>query len=199
MIESIQEKLQTIYRLPVFPKVRQFLLSPAQAQLFDGSIRDQPRVLFFEENDDANIGIYLGKKIFKNITKNNHVFSLQDFCVVAEEVSHFVYLLWSKCNAKKINLLDLEIQAEVDKFLITKELFPNKETMIQKMFEKITLRKGLTSAQEDRYLIANRLGRKLALDWNSKKMTFEKKMKWLKVFYRQTPNSRISMIERGMQ
>ena len=124
MIESIQKKIEDIYRLPLFPKVHQYLLSPAQFQLYSMRL-DQPQVTYMDDEGDPSIGIYLGKKVFKTITRNNRVFSFQDFCVVAEEVSYFIYLLWSKCNGKKINLLDLEIQAEIDKFLLADEFFHN--------------------------------------------------------------------------
>ena len=198
MIEAIQKKLEGIYRLPILPQVRQYLLSPAQFQSIANAGFDQPQVLYLDEETDASVGIYLGKKIFKNITRNNHVFSLQDLCVVAEEVSHFVYLLWSKCNGKRINLLDLEIQAEVDKFLITEGMFPDKKSMIEIMFNQIRMRKNLTKDQADRYWFANRMGKKLAMDWEETKIPFEKKLKWLKFFYRQSPKRRISMIERGL-
>ncbi len=198
MIESIQKRIQDIYRLPIFPKVHQYLLSPAQFHSFSNGL-DRPQVIYLDEEADASIGVYLGKKVFKSITRNKHVFSIQDFCVVAEEVSHFVYLLWSKCNSKKINLLDLEIQAEIDKFLLADEIFQNDKMMIDKLFTHFSMRKGLSKEEVERYLTANRLGKKLAMEWKKKKISHPQKVNWLRFFYRQNPHSRISMIERGLQ
>ena len=43
--------------------------------------------------------------------------NLDSFCTATEEVSHFVYLLFCARTARTVTQLELELQAEVDKYL----------------------------------------------------------------------------------
>ncbi len=197
MIHLLQKKLEEIYRLETCPAADQYVLSPKQFKRFAKS-SDNPQVIYVDEGSDASMGIYLGKRIFKKIQNKVKIFSFQDFCVMAEEISHFIYLIWSKSNEKKITLLDLEIQAEVDKFLLASNFFQSQETVFQKMFQTFMFRKNLLKDEENRYIEATRLGKKLAINLRSKKIPLSEKIHWLRFFYRQNPSSRISMIEKGL-
>ena len=48
--------------------------------------------------------------------------NLADFCVALEGVSHFLYLIWKATQQQSVTLLELEIQAEVDKFVTLAKL-----------------------------------------------------------------------------
>jgi hypothetical protein len=43
--------------------------------------------------------------------------NLSDFCTAFEGVSHFQYLIWSLQRGRKVSLLELELQAEIDKYV----------------------------------------------------------------------------------
>ena len=42
--------------------------------------------------------------------------NLADYCTALEGVSHFHYLVWSLARGRNVSLLELELQAEVDKY-----------------------------------------------------------------------------------
>lgn len=197
MIHILQRKIEEIYRLHTCPEAQKYVLSPKEFKKFIKSSQS-PQVIYVDEGEDATMGIYLGKNLFHQIRNKSKVFSFQDFCVMAEEVSHFIYLIWSKSNEKKINLLDLEIQAEIDKFVLASHFFRSEDVIFKKMFETFTLRKNLHKDEQDRYFTANRLGKKLVSEWRKKKIPLAEKFNWLRVFYRQSTTSRISMIEKGL-
>jgi hypothetical protein len=44
--------------------------------------------------------------------------NLADFLTVAEGVSHFVYVAWNAGHDKPVTLLELELQAEIDKYVL---------------------------------------------------------------------------------
>jgi hypothetical protein len=44
--------------------------------------------------------------------------NLADYLTVAEGVSHFVYVAWNAAFDKPVTLLELELQAEIDKFVL---------------------------------------------------------------------------------
>ena len=49
---------------------------------------------------------------FERVTDDN----LQDCCTALEGVSHFHYFVWSADRRRHVSLLELELQAEVDKY-----------------------------------------------------------------------------------
>ena len=51
---------------------------------------------------------------FAALTQHN----LADYLTVAEGVSHFVYVAWNAGFDKPVTLLELELQAEVDKYVL---------------------------------------------------------------------------------
>jgi hypothetical protein len=197
MIHILQKKIEKIYRLHSCPEALQYMISPKQFRKLS-KFSDNPQVIYVDEGQDATMGIYLGPSLFRQIKKKSKIFSFQDFCVMAEEISHFIYLIWSKSNEKKINLLDLEVQAEIDKFILASEFFGSKEEIFEKMFEKFNMRKNLQPEEEERYFTANRLGKKFAIEMLRKKLSISRRMNWLRLFYRQTITNRISMIEKGL-
>ncbi|MCC7460617.1 MAG: hypothetical protein IT286_04865 [Proteobacteria bacterium] len=198
MIHILQKKIEKIYRLSSCPEAQQYVLSPKQFKKLAKS-SNNPQVIYQDEGDDMSLGIYLGSNLFKRIKQKSRIFSFQDFCVMSEEISHFIYLIWSKSNGKTINLLDLEVQAEVDKFVLASDFFGSKKQIFQKMFKNFNMRQNLREDEQERYYTANRLGKKFALSMLSEKVTPLKKMNWLRMFYRQNINNRILMIEKGFQ
>lgn len=196
MIQLIQKKIETFYRLNEFPEANQYLLSNAQLSLFEQN--PSPQVVFQESEEDVLLGIYLGEKIQTNLQKPIKTFSFQDFCVMAEEVSHYIYLVWSKSNGKKLHLLDLEVQGEIDKFFLAKEIYKSHDRSFERIFSEFSLREDLTNEARNRYIEANRLAKKLVQHLGKKKLSKTKTFDWLRYFYRQNSEHRMSIIECGL-
>lgn len=197
MIQILQKKIEELYRLAGCPEAKKYILSPKQFKKLSDAT-DEPQVLYMDEGSDATLGIYLGSDIFHRIKKNQKIFSFKDFCVMAEEISHFIYIVWSKSNDKKINLLDLELQAEVDKYVLATNFFKSKGEVFEKIFESFRMRKNLRKDEEERYYTAHRLGKKLASNLQKTKISSIQKINWLRMFYRQSITSRILLIEKGL-
>lgn len=56
-------------------------------------------------------------------TERLHGGNLADFCTTLEGISHFLYLTWNAGYERGVSLLELEMQAEVDKFVASAFLF----------------------------------------------------------------------------
>lgn len=198
MIQIIQKKIETFYRLYSCPEISRYLLDLSQFKSIQEKNSADPQVLYMDDGSDVSLGVYLGEKINFNIHRSPKVFSFQDFCVMAEEVSHYIYLIWSKCNGKKTNLLDLEIQGEIDKFLLASDLYKTEASIFEKMFSHCEIRQNINGEDRARYFEAHRLGKKLISYFRKKKLSKTQKANWLRVFYRQNFANRISMIEHGL-
>jgi len=123
-LASLQSALTEIYDLPVTPDVRDFLMTD-RAGL--GSV-DDPRdsdeqLLVAEDGDTLSMALYIDAAVlerlkrcdpFTDLTQDN----LADYLTAAEGVSHFVYVAWNTGYDKPVTLLELELQAEVDKYVL---------------------------------------------------------------------------------
>lgn len=90
---------------------------------------------------------------------------LGEFCEVAEGVSHFVYLAHTAGQDRQVSLLELEAQAEVDKFAICTFLRWGggvsgwAKGLVTRLFDQVSYLPHLSSAERWRYEEANRLAK----------------------------------------
>ena len=91
---------------------------------------------------------------------------LEGFCQLAEGVSHFVYMARTALEERTVSLLELEAQAEVDKFALCllrrwgaggAEAWARE--LLGRLFERVSYRARLSEAERWRYQEANRLSR----------------------------------------
>ena len=88
--------------------------------------------------------------------------NLPDYCTALEGVSHFHYLVWSLARGRNVSLLELELQAEVDKYatavaLMTRQQagrFP--EALHARLFHAVSFLPQLDEISRRRYQEANR-------------------------------------------
>lgn len=122
-LASLQSALADIYDLPATPDVCDYLLTD-RSRLHQAHARDSDEQLIVaEEGDTLAMALYIdpsvlarlaGRDPFAALTHDN----LADYLTVAEGVSHFVYVAWNAGHDKPVTLLELELQAEVDKYVL---------------------------------------------------------------------------------
>jgi hypothetical protein len=84
--------------------------------------------------------------------------------LVVEGISHFVYFTHCGQQDRPVSRMELELQAEIDKFLVLWTWFDvHPATAREALFERFSLRDGLSEAEVTRYRIANREARRYAL------------------------------------
>lgn len=84
------------------------------------------------------------------------------YCQVAEGVSHFLYLVERARRRLPTTQLELELQAEVDKYLMVRDALAdapaaNETGLRDRLFGSVTFMHDEGSEQGDRYRTANRL------------------------------------------
>jgi len=81
-------------------------------------------LLLAETADGAGVALYLDPDVLQRLeAANPHQAlteeNLADYCTALEGVSHFVYSTWRLDRDSPVSLLELETQAEVDKYAVT--------------------------------------------------------------------------------
>ena len=86
--------------------------------------------------------------------------NLQDFLLAVEGVSHFVYLVHRARQDRPVSAVELELQAEVDKYLVTLLVSWNQageppSDLRERLFANIRFAGDLSREERERYELAN--------------------------------------------
>jgi hypothetical protein len=124
-------------------------------------------LLLAETADGAGVALFMDPGLlrrlehedpFGSLTENN----LADYCTALEGVSHFVYSIWRLDRDAPVSLLELETQAEVDKYAATVFLLADQqggtypEQVHARLFDRVSFDSRLEPDQYHRYRTAHR-------------------------------------------
>ena len=126
----------------------------------------EEELLVLEELDGLGISLFLAEELLTSLDGNNPLIDLNDgninaFCTALEGVSHFIYLTWNATYGRPISQLELELQAEVDKFVSVVLLASKQGSAIQwkdinnLLFSDCRYDPSLGSDELERYRSAN--------------------------------------------
>ena len=123
MLKDLQNLLAEIYDVPLPHDVAEFLLTdrmrlPQAAQ--DSGTDEQ--VLVAEDDDTLWVHVYLEPALLTRLETANpfdalHGGNIADYWTALEGVSHFLYLAWNASHDRSVTLMELELQAEIDKYV----------------------------------------------------------------------------------
>jgi len=161
LLNQMQSLIAELNDLPVTHDVNQFLIGSGNSAASD------EQVLVAETDDGAELGVYIDSNVLLRLQHCDPMLklcdaNLADFCTALEGVSHFQYLVWCMQHGRAVSLIELELQAEVDKYSIalwlllqqTQGRFPGGLHM--RMFSQVSFAKELDKTGLQRYQEANR-------------------------------------------
>jgi hypothetical protein len=125
LLSRLQQLLGGIYDVPVAHDVYDFLVTdrarlPPQAR--GGTAEEEVLVAQFPGGGELALSLYLDPQLLQRLARADpleclHAGNVADCLTALEGVSHFMYLAWNAGHDKPVSLLELEMQAEVDKFI----------------------------------------------------------------------------------
>lgn len=167
-LAGLQELLSEFYALDIDYEVEDFVTSDEKlASELDGGGRQLDEKLLIAENDgEAEVSLYLEQRLLDRLERSNPLTRLDadnlgDFWTAFEGVSHFTYYAWNAQLEKSVTLLEMELQAEVDKYVATALLLARQGQRAPSglhhwLFELPRLDERLDGEELDRYRRANR-------------------------------------------
>lgn len=123
-LTSLQGALAEIYDLPATPDIREFLMTDrASLAAISAARACDEQLLLAEDGDTLSMALYIDADVLQRLVARDPLAALThdnlaDYLTVAEGVSHFVYVAWNTGFDKPVTLLELELQAEVDKYVL---------------------------------------------------------------------------------
>lgn len=169
MLERLQRQLSDIYQTDAGYDVRDFLVTDPRiaAALSGGSTltASGETLLMKEEEDGLSLSLYLQDEILERLEAENPASPLRsgrldDLCKVIEGLSHFHYVVWRASRDRSMSLLELELQAEVDKFVSTMHFAQDDEDtemlngLHGRLFDNVRFHEHLSDEQLERYRAA---------------------------------------------
>jgi hypothetical protein len=172
VLHRLQSLLGRLYDVEMPYDVYDFLITDRRTITCAAAENDQrvldETLLLAESADGAGVALYLDPQLLhrleaadpsENLTENN----LADYCTALEGVSHFVYSTWRLAGDSPVSLLELETQAEVDKYAVTVFLTAQQQgvdtypaQVHARLFDRVSFDAQLEPAQYARYLTAHR-------------------------------------------
>jgi hypothetical protein len=159
MVGRVQEHLEAIYAVRSEARANDFLLERSAAIELGASGHAREELLVFEGDDGLELGLYLDQALLERARalefgppEQMVDEDLSGYCELAEGVSHFVYLTHSAAQSRRVSLLELEAQAEVDKFasalLLTWGRGPHwAQELFERLFERIGFHPRLNAGE----------------------------------------------------
>ncbi len=128
LVQELQGVLERMYDVPLAHDVAQFLLTDRNDLPSSmASTKSDEQLLVAEEGGEMTLGLFLEPRVLEHLAEANPLDALNganlaDYWTALEGVSHFVYLAWNAGHDRPVGLMELELQAEVDKYVCSVQL-----------------------------------------------------------------------------
>ena len=162
----LQSLLESLYDLEAGFDVGDFLVTDRSqlhgfAACNDSRCLDE-QLLLAQTREGAALSLFIDAAVLQRLElhdpeRNLSERNLADFCTALEGVSHFLYASWRLQRDHALSLLELETQAEVDKFVLPMLLLARQGAgvypsyVFARLFEAARFDARLTPEQLDRY------------------------------------------------
>ncbi|MGH8496315.1 MAG: hypothetical protein ACREVN_09285 [Gammaproteobacteria bacterium] len=202
VLARLQRLLERIYEIEPAHEVTDFLITDAKlAQRLDSSVAARAvreKLLVAENGDGLDLALYVDPRVLEELdaddpTEKLHDGNLANFWIALEGVSHFLYVARSAAHDRSVSLLELELQAEVDKYVATLFLLGRQvgaavpATLHSWLFERPSFDASLDGEGLERYRRANRYAGRYCRHLNSRFLGVRRRsglMAELRRFYR---------------
>ena len=216
ILRQLQDLIGSIYDVRVAHDVYDFLVTDRERlpAATPGAVADEALIVAQDSSGDAlGVSLYLDPALLERLRRADPIQRLDrdnvaDCWTALEGVSHFVYLAWNAGHDRPVSLLELEMQAEIDKYVasywLMRRQFPRRfpAELLRLLFERTRIDPRLAGGREELYREASRYAEKFCrrLERTLRGAHGEAGqdvLAELRRFYRLTDARKVAHIERG--
>jgi len=215
LLDTLQTHLTALYETPGIPSVADFLVTDAAAARALGSTAapSQREALLLREDDEhLSIALYIDRDVLAILSARDPYAcldhdNLNAFLLALEGISHFVYVVWNALHQRPVTQLELELQAEVDKFVTATLLLKQQgaiahsEEFHAPFFEQVAYTETTGALAGQHYRAANHFAGKYCSALNRRHPAQHNQPSFLnelRRFYRLSQNDKIRVIEHSV-
>jgi hypothetical protein len=163
-LAAVQRGLEKMYRVETGLHVEDFVVGEEFRNAVSPVRRPREQLLVCEDSGEMSIALFVDARAVDNLAAQhpsnglgNH--NVEDFLLALEGVSHFVYTVVCAQRDRQVSALELEVQAEVDKYvtclLHTEVSHSASEYWRQRLFVSPEYCADLDDEEQSRYRVAN--------------------------------------------
>lgn len=203
-IARVQRGLEALYRIDTGVDIGEFLVGDDVRDAVVSARKPREQLLVCEEEGEMSVALYLDRGVLANLRSGLDERNFGDFVLAVEGVSHFIYTICCARAARPVSQLELELQAEVDKY-VTCLLSTAPETDVSsvlrhRLFGDAAYEPDLDDDEHDRYRAANDNAHRYAA-WLEDQFVARRRipemLAELRRFYRQGLAAKLSTIARA--
>ena len=221
-LSQIDSALKNLYNIESKFCAENFLITdfPVHAIKRAGS-KDFEGALYIQQNSsqpiDQEISVEIGIYLSNSVREQLETFTawvtpwsldqLKAFSVASEEVSHFHYLIYNLARNRPLTEFELELQGEIDRFLLLFFSKPfsqnsfktNFEDIFEQLFCNYSFAKRLTKAQRQRYADASSYAKRFCQKMKgllTERESLPHALKQSRIFYDMDLNHKIAFLHR---
>jgi hypothetical protein len=163
-LARVQRGLEALYRVDTGVTVDDFMIDEPTRDGLVPSRRPREQLLVCEEAGEMSLALFIDPAALSNLAQHDPgnrlgEHNLGDFLLAVEGVSHFIYAIWCARAERPVTQLELELQAEVDKYvtclLTSGTATYQSEVLRRRLFVDAEYEPDLDGDERDRYRAAN--------------------------------------------
>ncbi len=118
----VQRGLESLYRVDTGVAIDDFMIGDAARAELAPTRRPREQLLVTEDGGEVSLALFIDPDVLANLGTNDPSrrlgdHNLGDFLLAIEGVSHFIYTILCARLDRPVTQLELELQAEVDKYV----------------------------------------------------------------------------------
>ncbi len=158
-----------MYRIDTRLEIGDFIVDARTREQLGLQRNAREQLLLSEDarNGEVSMGLFIEDGVLDNLHIHDpghrlHSANFGDFLLVVEGVSHFVYAAWRARSQRSVSALELEVQAEIDKYitclLMLETTLQCSHLLRRRLFEQFSFEDDLDAHELLRYQTANTNG-----------------------------------------
>jgi hypothetical protein len=160
----VQRGLEALYRVDTGVEVGDFMVGSELRDALVTARRPREQLLVSETDGEMAVALFIDPDALANLLDHDPSrrlgdHNLGDFLLAVEGVSHFIYAIWCARAARRVSQLELELQAEIDKYvtclLTTQPEVAVSADLRRRLFGDVTYEPDLDHDEHARYRAAN--------------------------------------------
>jgi hypothetical protein len=165
VLRALQGGIESLYRVETELDVCDFLVGGEGRDALKVERTPREQLLVKQAEGGLELGLFVDERTLENLhlrdpRRRLDERNLQDFLYAVEGVSHFVYLVHRARVERPVSAVELELQAEVDKYVVAllvtwSQAGEPPGGLRERLFGRIAFAGDLSAEERERYELAN--------------------------------------------
>ncbi|TMQ10524.1 MAG: hypothetical protein E6J90_31930 [Deltaproteobacteria bacterium] len=163
-LRRVQRGLEALYRVDTGVEIADYIVGADLRDALVAARKPREQLLVCEADGELSLALFVDPRALANLTSHDPAHRLGDhnfgdFLLAVEGVSHFIYAVRCARAERPVSQLELELQAEVDKYitclLVTEPEAEVSAALRRRLFGDIAYEPDLDHDEHARYRAAN--------------------------------------------